>query len=242
MSLITIILLLILLHALIDMLYSGYYFKKSKILAKKPYNKSIVSGTRLKPTLKILIVGDSISAGVGASSFDKSFPALIANHLGKNYHVLLKNLSVSGSRIASLLFRPAHEKQDLIVIIIASNDLLHFTKLEEFEKDASKVMEKYSKLCKKLIITGPGNISISPAIPYFLKPFYRARARKYAGILERTASKFKNVVYVDSISPKDNLPKYDNSCNAEDKFHPNDKGHKFWFDMVKSELSFNGGY
>ena len=227
------------LYISIELIHSAYYFKRARILANRTYMNSINLGDKSKRKFRVLIAGDSIAAGVGATEFDRSFPGLIGNYLGEKYYVELRNFSMSGSKISDLLeMNFARQKQDLIAMVISSNDLLRFTKLKRFRQETEDVLSRFSKLARKVVVTGPGNISLCPAIPGFLKPIYRHRAFRYAGILAKASGKFKNVVYVNSVSLSENpLNRYDNTHhNTVDGFHPNDKGHRFWFGLVKDYL------
>ena len=191
-------------------------------------------GNRTKPDIKVFLAGDSVAAGVGASSFDTSIGGRLANSLAKNNWVTFTNVAVSGSRMADLTTVP-EEKQDIIVLFIASNDLFHFTNLREFENSTTEALERYSKKAKKVILIGPADIGGATAIPLILKPVYAIQWPKYAAIMMTVAAKHSNVTYIYPADYKEKLQSYGH-IEAIDGFHPNDNGHKFWAQLILSKI------
>ena len=75
---------------------------------------------------KILFLGDSITEGVGASAYDKSYVAVFAEMSGAD----VKNYGVSGTRIAKQTLKSENEQFD--------RDFLG--RVDEMEKDADVVV------------------------------------------------------------------------------------------------------
>ena len=183
------------------------------------------------------MLGDSLGMGVGASSFEKSVVGRVADYLAKNNYVVLNNLSANGSKVQDLLnIKSPKNKIDLTIILISSNDVIRFTGFKSFEEDVKKVLEKCSKLSKKIIIIGPANVSQARLLPLPLRIIYFYRVPKYAFLLEKVSSDFKKVSYINSANPPKKLGKYLDEYYSTDKLHPNDQGHKFWFEMIKEKL------
>ena len=218
-------------------LYTYWRIKKAYSLAHITYTKSVQLGKKSGKRLKVLVLGDSIGTGVGASCFENSVGGRIASHLAKKYRVIFRNASVNGSKMSNLLSRKApKEKQDVTVILISSNDVIRFTDFREFRKSTRKVIEIYSRLSEKLIVIGPANVGHAKFLPLGFRISYLYRGPKYAKILKKSSARFKNVVYINSIKPSESLGVYKQDYYSSDTLHPNDKGHKFWFDMIKPYL------
>lgn len=229
-KLFTIMLAMALIYVVVQAAYSGYYFKITGELTKTKYTQDVNLGGENEPILKVFMSGDSIAAGVGASSFETSTAGRLANFLARGNNLIFINEAKSGTKMADLLDLPApKEKQDLIILIVSSNDLFSLTNLDDFERSTEKVLEKYSRLGKKLIIPEPGNVSAAPALPLPLRLIYKIQRPKYVAIMAQTTSKYPNIVYI-----KHGLPK--KGTFASDKFHPNDKGHKVWFEGIKDAI------
>jgi len=80
--------------------YSGYYLRKAGILTKTEYTQNLKLGDKDKPTLKVFISGDSIAAGVGASSFETSTAGRLASFLAMKNKLTFINEAKSGTRMA----------------------------------------------------------------------------------------------------------------------------------------------
>ena len=221
-------------YAVAQMLFSGYFFLKSPQLSKQSFAGQSEHGNKSAPQLKLFLAGDSVAAGVGASSFNTSLGGRLANSLAKDHHVIFTNAAVSGSRMADLTTIP-EERQDVIVLFIASNDLYHFTSLKQFEKSTASAMEQYSAQGKRVILVGPADVGGATAIPLILKPIYALRWQKYAAIMRTEAKKYGNVAYLYPADYKEMLKTYGHT-EAKDGFHPNDSGHKFWADLILSAI------
>ena len=180
--------------------------------------------------MKAFITGDSLAAGVGATSPEKGLAGRIATELGKHNHVTLTNVAISGSRMKDIKIKPK-QKQDLTIIVASSNDLYHFTNKQKFETLTKEVLELHSKLAKKVVLVGPADIGGTSAIPLFMKPLYKIARPKYAAIMKKTAAKHKNAKFVN---PAEFSMKPYGPTEAADGFHPNNSGHKYWADLILS--------
>lgn len=228
--------LIFLFYLILQLIYSTYYIRKANQLNKTVFTGDKILGQEGKPVFRLFVAGDSIGAGVGASSFEKSVVGRLGDYLSKNNKVYIENISVVGEKVQNLKNRKLPEQtQDLIVLIVSSNDLFHFTNLETFEKDTRQVLERYSKPTKKLVIIGPGNIAEPAAIPLILKPVYALQGQKYAAAIKRALSNCSDCSYVNPLEHPNNLGPY-GPTYAADNFHPNDEGHRYWFDMIRSGI------
>lgn len=215
-------------------LYSGFFLLKAKELQEHIYTGDFVIGKG--NDFFMFAAGDSVGAGVGASSFETSVVGRTAEFIAKNHTVKLTNKSVSGYKMDDLLRISLPERQqDLILLVIGSNNLFHFTDINRFGEDTETVLRQYSKKAKKVIIIGPGRVFDTDAIPLILRPIYRNLAPKYAEKMKIASLKFDNVIYINPIEAK-LPPQLYGDTGAADHFHPNDSGHRFWFDLLKSSL------
>lgn len=233
MPLIKVLLIIAAVYVILQLLYSGYFFMRAGSLLKNEHTGEFTRGQGKE--FSMFAAGDSIGAGVGASSFETSVVGRVTMQLAKNRTVKLTNKSVSGYRMDDLLrVTPPTKKQNLILLVIGSNDLFHFTILSDFRTHTKKVLELYSPKADKVVIIGPGRVFDADAIPFVLKPVYKAFAPKYARVLKDETGKFKNVIYVNPIDTS--ISNDYGQTGAADRFHPNDQGYRFWFDLLKGAL------
>jgi lysophospholipase L1-like esterase len=226
----------LIIYAVIQIAYSFYYFRVARKISKDSFVRSGTFGKSDKPKLTLTIYGDSVGVGVGATKFETALSGRIVEYLSENHEVIFDNKSVSGLKMADLLKSPeANGKQDIIILVISSNDLFRFTNLTQFEKSTATVLKKYSPLADKIIIIGPGRIFDAKVIPFFIRPFYKYFAPKYAKIISEEVKNYPNMVHINPIDPPVNPKDYKGKPSA-DNFHPSDNGYLFWFDMVKTGL------
>lgn len=229
------ILLIFGIYLITQAIYSIYYFRIATKLSQTTYARRTQLGNNTKPPLKVFIDGDSVGAGVGATSFETSLAGRIGNFLSENYFVEFENKSVSGKKMADVLSDVPANFQDVTVLVISSNNLFRFTELGQFTNDTKKVFELFAPKTKKLILIGPGRVADSNAIPLIMKPLYRHQGKKYAEIISTEAKKYQNIAHVNPQSGESSEKKYGYTLSS-DKFHPNDSGHTYWFDLLKNEL------
>ncbi len=224
---------MIVIYTVAQLLYSAFFLLKTASLLLNQHVGNFTLGKGEE--YNMFVAGDSIGAGLGATKFETSVVGRVAGEIAKKRTVKLTNKSVSGYRMVDIFkVAPPQKKQDLILLIIGSNDLFHFTGIESFKRNTRKILELYAPLANKLIIVGPGRIFDAGAIPLVLKPIYKVRAPLYANVMNQEAGKFKNVVYVNPIEA--NFHDNYGPTGSVDHFHPNDEGHRFWFDLIKPSL------
>ena len=224
------VLLIFFVYVIAQTIFSLYHYIKGKNLSKITYTGILRIGNKNNPNFKLYVSGDSVAAGVGASSLHKSTAFRIAKAISKKKYVILTNRGVSGFKINDLVFQKLPIFQDLIVLIISSNDLFHFTNINKFKIQARKLINNYQKLAKKVIILGPLRVDTATAIPLFFRPIYFYKGFKYLNILKKISSKYKNVVHTSSYYLK-SKKQYGN-IEGKDRFHPNDEGHRMYANMI----------
>ena len=221
-------------YCVAQLLFTGYFILRSKSISGQSFAGKTELGKKSAPELDVFLAGDSVAAGVGASSFGVSLAGRLANGLAGNHHVIFTNVAKSGSKMADLTSVP-EQKQDIVVLFIASNDLYHFTNLKKFKSDTESALERYSKTAKRVILVGPADIGGATAIPLIMKPIYWARWPKYAAIMRTAAGKYPNMIYIYPAEYSEKLMTYGHT-EAVDGFHPNDNGHRFWADLILSQI------
>jgi lysophospholipase L1-like esterase len=217
--------------------YSRHFAEQARRLTQTVYTDTATLG-QSGNHLHMLVAGDSLGAGIGASSFETSLAGRVASHLADGNKVTITNHSRSGARMADLMNTPAPARSDVTVLVISSNDLLHFTDLRQFRVTTEQVIERYTANTKQLVVIGPGNIGgTAGIIPPPLRPVYRYRHGKYAEILRDVSAKYSHVEYIDPVA--DEAPRgkvYGPTVSSVDKFHLNDEGYRYWADLVIAAL------
>jgi lysophospholipase L1-like esterase len=168
-----------------------------------------------------VVLGDSMSQGIGASAYDKGWVGQAAASLeakGKAYRIL--NVSSSGARIADVInvqlpaVEALHLTPSLVTVLIGSNDLFA-------PKYRKHLLTNLEELLNRLPAgTVVGNIFDRPQTPSLMKPLLVSTAADR--LLNDIARKRKLIVV--PLSKAFQPPWHDKV--SSDYFHPNDAGYR----------------
>lgn len=120
---------------------------------------------------RVLVLGDSTGAGIGAHAPDESIPGLLARD---HPQIEVVNLSVSGARIADVpdqvqtLPSDGDSLFDLLLLHVGGNDILRARRLSELDRPAQRMVTRLRPLAQRMLWLGPGDIGLAPL---FRPPF-----------------------------------------------------------------------
>jgi lysophospholipase L1-like esterase len=186
-------------------------------------------------------IGDSVTAGVGASGVDASLPRLVADALGRP--VRLHVFAVSGEKVAGALDEQVPQLEeldsapDVVILEIGANDVTHLTGRSDFR-------EQYAQLLDRVVATGAEHV-VSLGIPAFgttprflqpLRAIVGWRSRRLDADIREAAAE-RGVTYVDIAGATGNAFGEDpERYYAGDDFHPSDAGYGLWAAAVLRAL------
>jgi acyl-CoA thioesterase-1 len=108
-------------------------------------------------TTKILVMGDSLSAGYGID-IQQGWVELLEKELAKNHSVQIINASVSGetssggnTRLPALL---AEHQPDIVILELGGNDGLRGQPLQLLEKNLQTMIDASKKANAKILLAG----------------------------------------------------------------------------------------
>lgn len=190
-------------------------------------------GDPKNPKFKILIDGDSTAAGYGATNYSNTITNLVGERLVKNkLRIEILNISKAGAQVTNLYKKliPIENSAYDLGIIIGSNDLFALKNPEISSRSLREVIEKYLVFCRRVIVMGPGRGDILSGINNDKKLIYREKGIEMAHYFKQIIDNFSRVYYCDPQNLFDPIEKYGNieSYQADDGFHPNDKGYKIY--------------
>ena len=175
--------------------------------------------------MNIAIIGGSITEGAGASSYEKSYAYKLEQYLRSKYESLkFLNLGAGGTASDFAIFRLKRDlvdfKPDIIFVEFAVNDRIHLS------VDSSVYFEGLIRECSKytdkiVIIDMPTGLcdactTIHKKIAYFYNiPIIDVQDLVWRKIGNRETTWTKISV---------------------DNFHPNDRGHELYYEIIKKEL------
>ena len=166
----------------------------------------------------ILIIGDSLSAGLGVA-YNQSWPSLLQDRLDKDgYKIKVVNAGISGDttaggkeRLPKLLSQYAPE---IVVIELGGNDGLRGTSIDSIESNLRSMIEATHNHEAKIILIGmqlPPNYGNAYATSF--QNLFPKLANEYGLVLvERLIQRMMNEVWQQSLMQMDGI-------------HPNAIGH-----------------
>lgn len=172
----------------------------------------------------ILILGDSLAYGVGASSQEASFAGKLAEH----YHdSSITNKAEIGETVGSLketIDEKITGKYEIIFIIVGGNDIMRMhINIFNSANRIKPIVDKASQHSAKVVLITTGNFNYVSLQPWILKSVFNKRA----DILRQAALKLKanypGFSYIDFYATSMGKEEY-KSYEASDGYHLNDAG------------------
>ncbi|HKY77490.1 MAG TPA: SGNH/GDSL hydrolase family protein [Acidimicrobiia bacterium] len=185
---------------------------------------------------RVVWLGDSTAAGVGASTSAGALPSQVADGLAA---AGVSVLAVSGARVADVLEdqvpKVAGLEPRLILISVGANDTIHLTGRGTFRHTYEKVVRALPNGVPVVLLGVPD----MGAIPRFAQPLRAIagwRGRHVDAEVRRVAAE-TGAVYVDIAGPTGPpFRRHPGRYFAADDFHPSDAGYGLWADAVLEVL------
>lgn len=194
------------------------------------------------PHYVYVAMGDSTVEGVGASSSDRTFPAVVRDFIKSEYeNISFYNLGKRGALVKDLLKYQIDEtitlRPDLISVSIGANNVMRGGRISTFERDLRLLFEKLtSKTSSKIVINNIPDFSAARKIIKPVRFFYAFRARKFNEVIKKVSDEY-GVVHVDLYNNSrfvfNNYPEFVSS----DGLHPSDLGYALWANIIINRLN-----
>jgi acyl-CoA thioesterase I len=185
---------------------------------------------------RVVWLGDSTAAGVGASSSAGALPSQVADGLAAPEVAVL---AISGARVADVLAdqvpKVAALRPNLVLISVGANDTIHLTGRGAFRHSYEKVVRALPAGVPVVLLGVPD----MGAIPRFAQPLRAVsgwRGRNVDTEVRRVAAG-TGAVYADIAGPTGPpFRRHPDRYFAADDFHPSDAGYGLWADAVLKVL------
>lgn len=194
------------------------------------------SGTNLVCTA----LGDSLTAGVGVSKYEESYPYQLAQKMSNSKNIDLHVQAYPGARTSDLvkdLLAPAINNQpDVVIVLIGVNDIHGFVSKNQFAKNYQEILIRLKTETKAKIY--------AVSIPYIgtdsllLPPFnlyFKHETEEYNKIIKKLAQA-NGVEYVDLYTSTEDMFK-NPSLYSADWFHPSAQGYGLWAQMIYADFN-----
>ncbi|MGH2786441.1 MAG: GDSL-type esterase/lipase family protein [Actinomycetota bacterium] len=188
--------------------------------------------------LHLVVIGDSTAVGVGAGSKRRSYPALLADRLGRHVSTRLTVLGRPGLRwqhIPELLAEVTTIDPDMVLIGVGGNDAIHLTPMFSVRATVASVLGELQRArAAVLVVLGPR--FDSPAIPRPLRDLIAVRCRAVnRAIVAAASAAGVRVVDTESVIT-DRFARDPIRLYSEDLFHPSAAGYEVWAGAIERHL------
>ncbi|RFS84606.1 SGNH/GDSL hydrolase family protein [Actinomadura spongiicola] len=194
------------------------------------------------PVFRVVVIGESTAAGVGASLHARALPGFLAETLRKRLRrsVAWSVTGESGAtarRVATALVPAAvvpavpgtepvdRASADLVVVTVGINDLIRRRSLRSWTADITDLVDVLQTRFTDatLVLAGMPPVHRFPTLPRPLRHVLGARARTMDRIMADTA-RTGGALHV----PVDEVMARDRRLFASDGFHPSPDGYRAW--------------
>ena len=172
----------------------------------------------------ILILGDSLAYGVGASSREASFAGKLAEH----YHDSpITNKAEIGETVGSLketIDKKITDKYEIIFIIVGGNDIMRMhINIFNSANGIKPIIDKASRHSFRVVLVTTGNFNYVSLQPWILKSVFNKRADILRQAALKLEADYPSYSYIDFYATSMDEEEY-KSYEASDGYHLNDAG------------------
>jgi lysophospholipase L1-like esterase len=187
--------------------------------------------------LRLLVLGDSTAAGVGAATQTEALPGRLADALhartgrGIRWRAVGKNGATSREIIERFLDEALTEPADMLFLSIGANDAMTIRRASAFVRDVRHILDAFEKRNR-------GAFVLMSSLPVFgrfalLPQPLRTTLFRHSLALEGAARAVVEVRPRTLMSS--NPPPYAEGFWADDLFHPGPSGYRDWADWAVEE-------
>jgi len=187
---------------------------------------------KLGHPLRLLMVGDSIAAGLGADKPKHTLGARLAKGLADQTgrSVRLRTAAVVGSEAsmldAQLDSLPLGYKPDIAVIAVGGNDVTHRVRTARSAADLGAAIVRLRSMGAEVVVATCPDLGVLRTVPQPLRTVGQSASRRMAAAQARTA----RAAGAYSVSLGDTLGPLFRACPedmfAADRFHPSSLGYR----------------
>ncbi len=194
---------------------------------------------RAEPARRLLVIGESTAAGVGARTHAQALAGLLAadlsGRLGGTMHWLARGKGGATARTVLAELVPAGtEPFDVTVLTVGINDLFDRRALRQWAADLRRLIEALNSGESggpRIIVSGMPPVHLAPGIPQPLRFVLGRRARVMDRVTRQIAAACR-ATYVPINVP----PAGSGRLFASDGFHPSEAGYREWARMLANAV------
>ena len=209
---------------------------------------------RGRPRLRLVVLGDSTTAGVGVDRAEDSLPYQLAQRLAEHHRrpVHVVSYGWAGARIADLVddqlprarrplrtgeTEPFLARADLVALVIGSNDATHQTPPRRFRRSLRAALDEVRTVVPNAHVVLAGIPAFRGALRA-IEPLIFI-ADQFARLLRRVGhseARRAGVAYADLAAEVPRRIEPGTAFLSRDQFHPSRIGYGIWADVIFEAL------
>ena len=184
-------------------------------------------------SVKLLTIGESTVAGVGARTHETALTGQFAKHLSNKIGKTVEWFAVgrsgitAGETIYELIPKIPNQKFDYIMVGLGGNDVLKLSSPRKWRRDMTKLLQmlKEKNPSAKIFITNAPAVRLSPVLPQPIKFILGHLSALHDKNTKEFTSEMKNVFYFHQ--PNEVIEDF-----FADGLHPSEKGYDVWSEAM----------
>jgi lysophospholipase L1-like esterase len=185
-----------------------------------------------RPSLRLLMLGDSSAVGLGVDETQETVGGRLSELIASTgRRVELDSVAVSGSRAADLAPQVSRalvrRAPDIAVILIGSNDAIHFTPLDDVERHIAGAVRRLREAGSAVVVGTCPDLGAARNFAQPLRELVGWAGRRVAVVSEQAAVQAGGVA-VDLAARTGPVFRADPGTLSEDCFHPSADGYQLW--------------
>ena len=187
---------------------------------------------------RLLVIGDSIGSGAGASHPESSLAGLLSR---ANPSLTVVNNAQPGARFEDFLAQLAGEEPfDAVLVLGGLNDVIRMTGLGTLRHAMERVAQRARVRADLVVFMPPGNLGNARA---FLPPWswwmgYRSR-RLHAIVSEVARANGALYASLYQESEDDPFARHSQRLHSKDGLHPSDAGYELWQRELETQVQLS---
>ena len=194
-----------------------------------------VFGDSDKPSLRMIILGDSTVTAPGVEPLDACWARRTALFFSDRYRVELISVAVGGSKISDVRDEQIHQAivagGDIAIVCVGGNDALRGTPISRFESAYDDMLRPLVTAFPAVAVCGVGDLGTIPRLPALARGIARVRSRAVDHAIGRVADRYgvpKSRAWGIEFEPFGTDP----AIWAGDLFHASAEGHALYADAA----------
>ncbi|RBW49259.1 SGNH/GDSL hydrolase family protein [Marinobacter sp. F3R11] len=179
------------------------------------------------PELRLLILGDSAAAGVGASNQQDALAGQLVSALSGDHRVTWSLLAETGRKAADVLTAlnaVPGDHYDVVLVSVGVNDVTGRTSTRQWLSLLNELSDHLINRvgASRVLFTAIPPMHLFPALPQPLRWYLGMRARQMNGLMESVCKSRSELEYLSVSFP------LEPGFMASDGFHPGPDAYRLW--------------